>query len=294
MSYQYPVPWIGLIFSTVIDIILFITVWRRFPLAWRKNNTFRRRMKWCIGWMAYNLTIAIQCNILASVLNEFTNEYQPIIGLLIIAVRETNLWIYTKKFVGNFASGDIPGAILIESYSLSLRHIILICNAMGSTATLATTAVFTGFDFVSNVYTSLKIVWLKKRHSNDTQQQVDLLQGLSLNELTEFTAPLAFMLSFVAAYYGPNYSLIGNVGATYWTFVATEDINHSLKLMSLFFIVDFCSTIISCICIVLWLFCKINLFKAFMVLEKEYRLVFGVMLSYYIPSVSNQYLTGYS
>ena len=125
-----------------------------------------------------------------------------------------------------------------------------------------------GFDFAYNVYICLRIVWINKYRPDDRDNQMKLLQELSTNELIEFTIPLVFILSTLVGYYGPNTKYLLNIGATIWHSTPIENIKDSVTAILIFFVVDFCSTIITAI--MLWVFCKINLFKAFVVLMQEY------------------------
>ena len=190
-----------------------------------------------------------------------------------------------EKVASKTSSGDKWGSRLVGCYILVVKHILLICYAVGGTTTLSTSIVLMGIDFAINIFVSIRIVWIKRRTPEDVEKQIYLLQELAINEMVEFMAPLAFVLAFVIAYYGPNSNLIGNVGATIWQFVAVEDISHTMELMCMLFLIDFSSTVISGI--ILWVFCKINLAKVFMVLEKEYGLVFCIVLSVNVLNVSN-------
>ena len=124
-----------------------------------------------------------------------------------------------------------------------------------------------GTDFLINICISLRLVWVKKRRPDDIEKQYELLLEVLIAELTEFLVPLAFLLTFIASYYGPNSTLIGNVGSSYWKYDAVDDGKQYVQNILMFFFIDFCSCVASAI--VLWLFCRINLAKAFVTLEKE-------------------------
>ena len=45
---QYPVPLIGYINFSIQMVTILITIWFRFPKAWRKNGVFSKRLMWCV------------------------------------------------------------------------------------------------------------------------------------------------------------------------------------------------------------------------------------------------------
>ena len=95
-----------------------------------------------------------------------------------------------------------------------------------------------GIGFVDNIYTCLCIVWLKKRSSVDVNEQINLLQTLSMNELVECLCPLTFIVSYVAAFYGPNYEIFGQVGSNLYHYQSVDDIEEFLgKVWTLFLLI---------------------------------------------------------
>ena len=140
-----------------------------------------------------------------------------------------------------------------------------------------------GIDVINNVYTSLRIVWLKKRNNVDVNEQMNLLQQLAINELVEVLCPLAFTLSFVVAFLGPNSEVMGNVGSNLYHFQSVEDIEIFLGKIVWLYIADLSSLIIGAF--VLWFFCRISLFTAIMAIEKEWTIVMYVTLWFNVVSV---------
>ena len=119
------------------------------------------------------------------------------------------------------------------------------------------------------------------------QEQSCALEELSLSELGEFHVPLAFILVFLGASYGPNCGLFGGIGNSYWTYNAIEDINQALENMTIFFLADFSSTVASGL--ILWFSCKINLLNAFNELQKEFGKGFCLILGYNLLVVCTKY-----
>ena len=145
---------------------------------------------------------------------------------------------------------------------------------------------YNGNRFLINIYVSLRLVWVKKRRPDDIEKQYAMLLEIVISELTEFLVPLAFLLTFIASYYGPNSNLIGNVGSSYWQYDAIDDGEQYVKTILIFFFIDFCSFVASAI--ILWFFCQINLAKAFVTLENEFAWIFCVQLSVLVDVVGRE------
>ena len=168
-------------------------------------------------------------------------------------------------------------------YSISVRHALILCNIVGNTATQTTSLVLITVDFSFNIYLCLRIIWLRRQQPNIMLKQIECLQDLALYELVEFQVPLAFISVLCVTYYGPNGALYGNILNSYWTFAAIEDIGQTMTSMATFFIIDFASTVISAF--LLWFFCGIKLWEAFLGLQEEFGKAFCIMLSSYLVLV---------
>ena len=201
-------------------------------------------------------------------------------------VKEINERIYSN-YVSKSSSGDVSGSILISKYLIATQHLIMLLYIMGTATTDATDWLLVTISFVDNTYTCIRIVWLKKRNSLDINTQINLLVKLSINELVEFSAPLVFMFSFLAGFYGPNYAILGNIGNNMWHYQQVEDIEAFIsKILKLYF-ADLVSLIVSAI--ILRLFCRINIFQALMIIENEFKFVMLIVLSVLITAVRYKY-----
>ena len=198
--------------------------------------------------------------------------------------------IVNSKLIHKSANGDEQSAQLITGYSIAGRHGIQICTTVGGIASPNTVYVLLGIDFSINVYLAVKIVWLRKRRSDQIDKQIDLLQELALNELMEFVLPLAYIGAQVLGYYGPNAEILVDVGADIWSSIPIENIWESSSTLLWFFSCDLGSTVLTGI--ILWSFCQINLFQALATLVKEFYLVFLLVPPFWTLSVN--FITSYA
>ena len=197
------------------------------------------------------------------------------------------IWI-TDKLLEHSAESDILGTRLIGFYCVTTRHAVMQCFYVGLFATPLTTYLVLGFDFFINVYLSVKIIWVRKKNPENVVKQVSLLQELAINESIEFITPLSFFVTFLFVYYGPNAKLFGNIGRSYWSYKAVDNIGHMVKMILMFLVIDFGSTILNSF--LLWFCCNINLFLAIAALQKEFGFAFSVIASMFTSLVSISFL----
>ena len=284
LKFKYPIPFIGYTVAVFAYTSQIVTLWFCIPLSWRRKKHFRRRLKFCfLSFLFMIFAIPFPYQIFGKLFDMFRNAYQPIIALCLPLVREFNGWVMAT-LNGKAAKSDITGSKLIGGYMVCTWHGVFLCYCIGSLTTDITSWLIMGIDFLINIYLSLRLVWVKKRRPDDIEKQYAMLLEIVISELTEFLVPLAFLLTFIASYYGPNSNLIGNVGSSYWQYDAIDDGIQYVRTILMFFFIDFCSFVASGI--ILWLFCKINLAKAFVTLEKEFAWYFCVQLSVLVQVVS--------
>ena len=282
LSYQYPIPLFGYFIFNVKFVAEVIVLWFLFPLEWRQNNIFKKRMKYMILSIVLFYGMAIPYAIVTEILKENQNQYQPAIALALPIMREMIIWIGTK-LLKRSANGDLRGANIVFTYEATVQHTVMICYAMGSILTDTTSVVLMSIDFFTNIYLALRIVWLRKRTTERMDDAISTIEDLVVTELAEFQAPLAFLLTFVITWFGPNSELFGNIGNSYWRFEATEDIKGSVVNMITFFAIDFASAILSAI--ILQISCKINLLAATFSMQKKFGALFSTTLSIVVVTV---------
>ena len=282
MKYKYPVPFLGVFVTYITWGAMFLTNWFQFPVQCRKDIGFRSRVKFLIVAAGYLMGIPIQYFIVEKFLITFQNKYQPLIAMILPVLKEINGRIY-NNYLRKTSGGDVSASTITGKYLVATLHSILLAYIMGTSTTDVTDWLIMTASFVDNIYTCVKIVWLKLQNSLDINTQINLLVKLCIDELVECLAPLAFMLTFLSAYYGQNSAILGNLGSNMWHYRRVDDIEALFgKILRLYF-ADFSSLIISAI--ILWTFCQINLLKALMTIEKEFKSVMMLILCYNITLV---------
>ena len=113
---------------------------------------------------------------------------------------------------------------------------------------------------------------------------VDLLVSITLNEFVELMVTIAFLISFLICYYGPNAELMGNIKSDYFQNIPVTDIDLFIENVALFLGVELVTIFVSVM--LLWMSCGINMFRAYLILMKEFWLMMAVYLANTVYLVS--------
>ena len=269
---RIPFPKNHLLGSITLALTLITTIWFQFPWVWRKIPEFSRRLVFHVVGLVYDHVIPIGYLVIVSILNRYQNANQTAMALSLPVYCELLSWIYTK-IISRCAKGDLTGTKIVGKFNVASRHTMVLCLSMATVSTTATDSTLMAIDFVVNIYLTLKIIWVHKTQPRDIETQIKLLHDLLINELVEFTGPLIFLLLFIACYFGPNYDLLEIVNHLETHDAAIE----YMEVIFILFVVDLCSTVISGV--ILWVFCRISLLRAFVALENEFAFCFGLLAS---------------
>ena len=282
-EYHYPIPFLVFLYGFFMNGFFLLVIWLRFPFEWRKNGELQRRMKAYCLFILFSILLAISYQIIIDKIRRSDVDYQHFVALALPAIREISIWM-GSKWIARCVNGDEKGAIIFLKYSMTTTHTITLCYVIGSYTTITTSWVLMGVDFLCNVFICLWVVWTKKFHPHKIRKQIDLLQDLAIYELVEFHATFAFIFVIAMAYYGPNASILGNIGNSYWAYTAIVNIDQTLVNMGIFFLIDFSSTMLSAS--ILWTTCRISLWHVFLELQKEFGKWFSLTLGNALVLVS--------
>ena len=87
---------------------------------------------------------------------------------------------------------------------MATRHALFLTYTLGSIATDLTANIILATDYLINLSLVIRLIRLKKKDPLNVEKQIDLLQDLVLNEMIEFVVPVAYVIVFGSAYFGPN------------------------------------------------------------------------------------------
>ena len=284
-GYYKPVPFSGFLGGYSIAMGNYISVWFSFPKNWRNNFAFRKRLQYFLVAFAISNILTVQYNVIAKFLLVYKDNYQWIIALTLPIFCEFNEWIVTLLSL-KACNGDTMSVKVACAHLMGTRHALFLSVTLGSIATVTSSRVILASDFIMNLAIVGNIIRTRKKYPQNADKQISLLQSLILNEMIEFVVPLVYCLCFSTAYLGPNANVIGNVGNSYFQFNKVENFKETIENIATFFLVDVLSLISNSL--ILWIFARINVYRAVCVYLKEYGVIFTINLTFILNIVSIQ------
>ena len=123
-------------------------------------------------------------------------------------------------------AGRLDEGVSIVADNLSVTfHSLFLAVCVGGAATDVTVYLLIAIDFASNMFWS-GLVFYRVKSGGERGRRAcgDVLKVLVLCETLEVVMPLGYLACFVAAFYGPNARVLGNVKNGYWQYVETTGI----------------------------------------------------------------------
>ena len=271
-GYNLPVPFGGGIWIPNSGLFT-ILLWFEFPNKLRKIAVYRKRFLFYI----FEITLIFLTMVLYDFLSIMVSV-MPINMQWILAIILPMLRIFNAKILESCMHQTIP--CRYEAAKFGLRTYIwsihtLFLAIILSNVTKTTMYCIFGIESLLHFYSCYQIIKLRRKidakdSPNDDQKEniKDCVLDLIQSETIEVVASLAYSITLAVAYHGPNATILGNVKNSYWTYKEIEDINISLALV---FQLAFMDLGIGIICgIILWIFCRINIFQEFCTMMKTY------------------------
>ena len=102
---------------------------------------------------------------------------------------------------------------------------------------------------------------MAERNEKDSLQlqKYRLVQDLALDEFVEVIMPIIYVTVVLVAFYGPNYSILGNIGCEKWYWLEIPDLTNFLTAMFRMFIIDLLAFMVTWF--ILWKFASINFLR---------------------------------
>ena len=270
----YPVPMIGAINSVIGVLSMVFTLWFCFPLSWRKLPRFRKRMKYLSFAQIFILLMSIEYWVLSWVFFVMPLDYQWILAFVLPFTREVGGTVLTRICIHTRSRQDHSHDIVSTNLAITY-HSLFLSVCIANTATDMTIWVLLVIDFLINIGFTVKIYLLKKNLSERNVESIcELVQVLVLTEYLEMVIPVGYLACLVAAYYGPNAHMLGNIKNSYWQYQEVGDMWHSFCNLAILICIDSLSFVMSFI--MLYFVSDINLLKVLLHLQTEYGLVFTI------------------
>ena len=102
-------------------------------------------------------------------------------------------------------------------------------------------------------------------------------------KVVPWVVPLSYCICVMAAYFGPNKGIIGNVGNTSWHFGKVESLDSPIAIMCVLFFVHFISCVVWTA--LLKMICDISYLDGYMYIQKHYWLIMAIHEAYSLNEV---------
>ena len=290
LGYRWPIPFIGHLVYLIQNCIICLIFWFLFPPNIGPNdNQFRTRLLVFISFIPLETFIGLGYSIIPSVLRITPLNIQWCIGIFLPLLKKFNIW-WTTKIGIKATDCDTQSAIIIMIINVGCMHSCSTAILLGSTRLAPETAyVIMVIDCLVNTVSCVNIIRMQRSANTIIGQakQNEMMRSLALKEYLEVLIPAIYCLSFVAAYYGPNAEIMGNVKNDYWEFEKVDDLRQKLNTIVTLLVIDAIRGLI--FGLVLWNSCRLNLYRAFCYIVKNYGAYILLRSSYSINWVNNRY-----
>ena len=221
-------------------------------------------------------------------------EMQWILAFMMPIMREGNFQIMNYIMIKSANVEDERGKIAII-IGLNTFHALYVSIKLGHTATAVTSSCILVVDAVLNLYSCYGIIKMHQlvapEGSQAAKEKKHRLVKLILIETLEVLVPLAYLLTVVIAYYGPNGEILGNIRNSLWQYKAIDDIGKLILAVLLMFVIDLCSAIIAGIS--LWKICSVHLLREAYKVMDNYWMVIAINIANYLNYVSLKVMSIY-
>ena len=269
---NYPVPLIGALNSLVGFLSNIVALWFCFPKDWRNIPKIQHKLFYLTSSQLLVIFLSFEYWIFSWCFHIIPWSYQWTLGVILPITREIGGGLLTK--ISSKAGAKDSNLVVSTSISMTF-HTLFLSVCIADSATNQTIILLLLIDFLIKVGIVFKIYQLKRDHDEQNVNKIcELVQILVLTELFEIIIPLGYVLCLLAAYFGPNAHLLGNIKNSYWQFHQLSNIEISFINLLLLIAID--SVYFSVSFIVLYYVSNINIFKVLLYLLDEYGIIFAI------------------
>ena len=163
---------------------------------------------------------------------------------------------------------NMEKAKLIGVIHNNVSYSFWLATSLATSITIDTGFLLLGINFAINLIFCVKVIRLDKKicpAGPDSEQteacKKQALTELLVNEIVEIIVPFAFIGSYLTAYYGPNASIMIDVGCKIWNHEPVEDLLGLILPVLEMAMMDSGSLILAGF--ILWYFCQLNILHEF-------------------------------
>ena len=261
LGYRHPIPFLGAICFNVMLLAYLVVIWSQFPNDLEMKRKIRSYLFYCL-WLSLNCIEKVGLTMVFMVLPTNT---QALMAIILPITREFHFWVLGMLRMQSTGTENREAKVLTD-IEVNCNYSLFVAIILGTVATEVTSYCILFLEFILNLYSCYKIIKLGKKidssnSENDELQRNrnDTFEDLIMVEVLEVLVPLAYALSIILAYFGPNSRILGNIRNSYWTYQEIEDLSLFMKAIFTMFFIDLLSAILGGI--ILWKFSNLNFLK---------------------------------
>ena len=281
LEYIEPFPFKCILITNICVVSVHLRFWFILSKAKQMDSSIHKRHMHFIFYISWGLATSMQLTGARKIFDIVPKHFQMVLALAVPLLKEINDRII-ENLIGKAATSEnIVPAKILGKLTNNATFSFWIAVFLVTSATESTGYVLLGINFCLNLQLCYKAIRWNQKISVDILEvnsnqlfKNEALAELILNETFEMIAPISFIGSYLVAFYGPNYQILGNVGCSYWTFEAAENLNALLKTVLIMAFMDSGSAVISGF--LLWKFCRINIFWEYCKLIKKYWIIMAI------------------
>ena len=275
LGFAYPVPWLYILIPAMLFPFLLLTIILLFPREYREDLEKRKTIKWFIVYKVAFFTACFERLFVILAFLSTPLEVQPLWAIALPMWREFDLWMLTK-LVKITAGVDNRNAKIFTCLENQCNHSAVTAISLGLYATDFSTYCILFTDLFYKLYTCYGICKFKKKieakeGSERKQLQIEkeeAAQDLILDEMVEVTMPIVYALMVVLAYFGPNATILGNVGCEIWKWRKINNLTKFLTALFRMFSIDLLALVLNSL--LLWKYSSVNVMKQLCIDVKSY------------------------
>ena len=258
LEYTHPMPFIGQICMVTSYMAKLTTWWYIFPPDLRVfDRGFRKRLLAAFSLFPITIIINLGYANISILFGLLPASMEWCVGVILPFLKKFYLWGYIK--ISYIAAGakDLSAKLAMIAF-IGITHSFCLALVLGSNVNDTTAYVIMLLDSIPNTISFFKIIKKRNHRISTTQDtiQTEEVQCLVLKEFLETLIPFIYCISFVIAYFGPNATVLGNIGNDYWHYEKVSNIYQKLSKIATFFAVDLVRGIV--FSLVMWFRCGIN------------------------------------
>ena len=256
-----------------------IGFWILLPSHLLAKQDFKRKLRTYHLYFTFSVYTIIQNELLSQLFFSIPTNLQFLVPIIVAAFREFDTFMRSKLVDKMMGNQDEPAAALLEIIVNSIYAFFFAIRLAESE--LSTVGCVVAIDFILHLKMTYQIV---KEHrkvkvqdaENSNGKEKIILMELILAELIEGLIPITHAIRMALAYYGPNSTLLANVGSNYWG-TKIEDIQPLFVSMGVLFAFDTISAIVTSLW--LWKVTKVNMLHEFNEVLGKYWLFMVITLA---------------